>query len=310
VAVDPDSLQNNAASHDAAAAALGFMEFPVIAAWNGVAGQMFQARLDALRKRREELGDAHDRVAVALRAFAVVAESLQGEMRFRAAERSAAIEQASRIEAAMVFAVDPGERNRLQLDREASQHLRRIADRAHAQAQQAFNEAEECCGRAIDSVAHLSQMEPLADRLEQLPLADFMAYKSLVASGVVAAEGLNWTTDGCSDHGIVTGSIDLAECERHDFAYRNNDATTEPRWLDKQKADVRLATDMARKALPNRGNLLKIAIMPASVPLDLQRAGLTFLGVELFGRPSSAQADDKKRAKKSARRRASDSRDK
>ncbi len=40
-----------------------------------------------------------------------------------------------------------------------------------------------------------------------------MSYKALVQTNIVPAEGLNWTSDGCSDGGVVTGGSGLVGAE-------------------------------------------------------------------------------------------------
>jgi len=48
---------------------------------------------------------------------------------------------------------------------------------------------------------------------------------STCSAGELASSGFNWSSDGCSDHGVVTGFAgpgnSESACLRHDFGYRN-----------------------------------------------------------------------------------------
>lgn len=186
------ALHDYAQVNEAAATALTSIVFPTVGSWHGVAGRIFQARVDALARRRNELKDAHDRAASALRVLAVVAEQTQDEMRFRQSQRAEAVEHRRRIDAMSGYATDPAERRRLQHERDACEHDTRMADRAYAKADKAFRSAEKKCVHNIDQLARLDAMEPLAERVGQLSLADFMAYKTLVKAQTIPTEGLNW----------------------------------------------------------------------------------------------------------------------
>jgi uncharacterized protein YukE len=295
MAADPVALYEYARVNEAAATALESIVFPIIGSWHGVAGQVFQARLAALAGRRNELKDAHVRAASALRIFAVVADRTEQEMRFRQSQRVDAVDRRARIDAMLNSTTDPVELRRLQHERDVCEHDIRAADQAYAKAEKTFIAAEKKCSRDIEQLGQLREMEPLAERVGQLSLGDFMAYKTLVQTNVVAAEGLNWTSDGCSDGGVVTGNVGLAACELHDFDYRNHDKTRDPWWLDKQIADVRLAQEMARHAAANNGIPSILVNGPAQIATDLGRAGVTWLGAEVFGRPDATTTDERKK---------------
>jgi uncharacterized protein YukE len=301
MAADHVAVHQYAQVNEAAATALTSIVFPTIGSWHGVAGRVFHARVEALARRRNELKDAHDRAASALRSFALVAERSQDEMRFRQSQRAEAVEHLRRIDATSSCTTDPAEQRHLQHQRDACEHDIRIADRAYAKADKTFQSAEKKCVHDIDQLARLDAMEPLAERVGQLSLADFMAYKTLVDAQTAPAEGLNWTSDGCSDGGVVTGNVNLAACELHDFDYRNNDKTRDPWWLDKQKADVRLAQEMARDAAAKYGGPGILVTGPTQIATDLGRVGLVWLGAEVFGRPDATTTDERKKAKTKSR---------
>jgi RHS repeat-associated protein len=89
---------------------------------------------------------------------------------------------------------------------------------------------------------------------------------------------LNWTTDGCSDRGLVTRSYDIAGCIRHDFGYRNEEAIFGgrlPASAGKAAIDVQLAFDSIEGCLrAGRGRR------------SCTNHGLTVLsGVAIIGRP-------------------------
>jgi uncharacterized protein YukE len=301
MAADPVALYEYARVNEAAATALESIVFPTIGSWHGVAGEVFQARLAALAKRRNELKDAHARTASALRIFAVVADRTEQEMRFRQSQRVDAVDRRARIDAVSGHTTDPVELRRLQHERDVCEHDIRAADQAYAKAEKTFVAAEKKCARDIEQLGQLREMEPLAERVGQLSLGDFMAYKTLVKTNIVPAEGLNWTSDGCSDGGVVTGKVDLAACELHDFDYRNHDKTRDPWWLDKQKADVRLAQEMARDAAVNTGMPSILVNGPTQIATDLGRAGVTWLGAEVFGRPDATTKDERTKTKTKSR---------
>jgi Prokaryotic phospholipase A2 len=301
MAADPTALYEYARVNEAAATALESIVFPTIGSWHGVAGQVFQARLAALAKRRDELKDAHVRAGAVLRVFAVVAEQTQEEMRFRQSLRAEAVDRRARIDAVSSHTSDPMELQRLQHVRDVCEHDIRMADRAYARADKTFQSAEKKCARDIEHLANLREMEPLAERVGQLSLADFVAYKALVKAQTIPTEGLNWTSDGCSDGGAVTGNVDLAACELHDFDYRNHDRTRDPWWLDKQKADARLAQEMARDAATNTGVPGILLGGPTQIATDLGRVGLVWLGAEVLGRPDATTSDERKKGKTKSR---------
>lgn len=301
MAADPVALHEYARVNEAAATALESIVFPIIGSWHGVAGKVFEGRLAALVKRRNELKDAHVRAASALRIFAVVADRTEQEMRFRQSQRMDAVDRRARIDAMSSHTTDPVELRRLHHERDICEHDIRAADQAYAKAEQTFTAAEKKCARDIEKVGQLREIEPLAERVEQLSLGDFMAYKALVQTNIVPAEGLNWTSDGCSDGGVVTGNVDLAACQLHDFDYRNHDRTRDPWWVDKQKADVRLAQEMAREAAVGNGGPSIIVRGPTQVATDLGRVGLIWLGAEVFGRPDSTATDERKAAETKSR---------
>ena len=298
---DPVALYEYARVNEAAATALESIVFPIIGSWHGVAGQVFQARLAALAQRRNELKEAHVRAGSALRVFAVVAERTQQEMRFRQSQRVDAVDRRARIDAMSSHTTDPVELRRLQHERDVCEHDIRMADRAYAKADKTFQSAGKKCVHDLDQLARLDAMEPLAERVGQLSLADFLAYKTLVKAQTIPAEGLNWTSDGCSDGGVVTGKVDLAACELHDFDYRNHDRTRDPFWLDKQKADVRLAQEVAHDAAAKNGGPSILVGGPTQIATDLGRAGVVWLGAELFGRPDATTTDERKKGKTKSR---------
>ena len=295
MAADPTALHQYAQVNEAAAAALASIVFPAIGPWRGVASSVFQARVEALVRRRNELKAAHDRAASALRSFALVAEQTQEEMRFRQSQRAEAVEYRRRIDATIGYATDPAELRRLQHERDACDHDIQMADRAYAKADKAFQSAEKKCVHDIDQLARLDGMEPLAERVERLSLADFTAYKTLVKAQTIPSEDLNWTSDGCSDKGRVTGNVDLAACQLHDFDYRNNDKTRDPWWLDKQKADARLAQEMARDVASKYPGPSILVSGTTEVAINFGRVGLVWLGVELFGRPDAKAKDEQEK---------------
>jgi uncharacterized protein YukE len=301
MAVDPVAVYAYARVNEAAATALTSITFPTIGSWHGVAGRVFRARVEALAKRRNELKDAHHRAASALRSFALIAEETQAEMRFRHAQRVDAVERRSRIDAMTSHTIDPAEQRRLQHERDACEHDMRIADRAYSNADHTFQSAEKKCVHDLDQLARFHAMEPLAERVGQLSLADFMAYKTLVKAKSMPAEGLNWTSDGCSDGGVVTGNVDLAACELHDFAYRNHDKTRDPQWLDKQRADARLAEEMARDAAAQTFSPSVFVGGPTQIAAQVERVGLVWLGTELLGRPDATTTDEQKKKKTKSR---------
>ncbi len=210
MAADPVALHEYARVNEAAATALESIVFPIIGSWHGVAGKVFEGRLAALAKRRDELKDAHVRAAFALRIFAVVADRTEQEMRFRQSQRMDAVDRRARIDAMSSHTTDPVELRRFQHERDICEHDIRAADQAYAKAEQTFTAAEKKCARDIEQVGQLREMEPLAERVAQMSLGDFMSYKALVQTNIVPAEGLNWTSDGCSDGGVVTGGSGLA----------------------------------------------------------------------------------------------------
>ena len=299
---DPVALDEYARVNEAAATALESIVFPIIGSWHGVAGRIFQGRLAALAKRRTELKDAHVRAASALRIFAVVVERTQQEMRFRQSQRVDASDRLARIDAVSICTTDPVELRRLQHERDVCEHDIRAADQACAKAEKTNIAAEEKCTRDIAQLGQLREMEPLAERVAQLSLRDFMAYKTLVQTHIVAGEGLNWTSDGCSDGGVVTGNVDLAACELHDFGYRNHDKTRHPWWDDKQKADVRLAQEMARDAAAKNRGVNILVGGQTQIATDLGRVGLVWLGAEVLGRPDATTTDEREKKKKAKSR--------
>jgi uncharacterized protein YukE len=301
VAADPVALYEYARVNEAAATALESIVFPIIGSWHGVAGQVFQARLAALAKRRNELKEAHVRAASGLRLFAVVADRTEQEMRFRQSQRADAVDRRARIDAMSSHTTDPVELRRLQHERDVCEHDIRAADQANAKAEKMFLAAEKKCTHDIEQLGQLREMEPLAERVGQLSLRDFTAYKTLVQTHIVAAEGLNWTSDGCSDGGVVTGNVDLAACELHDFDYRNHDKTRDPWWVDKQKADVRLAQEMARDAAAKHGVVSILVSGPTQMATDVGRVGLVWLGAEVLGRPDATTSDERKKGKTKSR---------
>ncbi len=301
MAADPVALYEYARANEAAATALESIVFPIIGSWHGVAGQVFQARLAALAKRRNELKDAHVRAASALRVFAVAAERIQQDMRFRQSQRADAVDRLVWIDAMSSQTADPVELRRLQHERDVCEHDIRAADQAYAKAEQMFIAAEKKCTCDLEQLGQLQEMEPLAERVGRLSLGDFMAYKTLVQTHVVAAEGLNWTSDGCSDGGVVTGNVDLAACVLHDFGYRNHDKTRDPWWLDKQKADVRLAQEMVRRAAAKYGGPSILVSGPTQIAVDIGRVGLVWLGAEVLGRPDATTMDERKKGKSKSR---------
>jgi uncharacterized protein YukE len=301
MAADHVAVHQYAQVNEAAATALTSIVFPTIGSWHGVAGRVFQARVEALARRRDELKDAHDRAASALRSFALVAERTQDEMRFRQSQRAEFVAHLRWIDALTGCSTDPAEQRRLQHERDACEHNIRMADRAYAKAGKEFESAEKKCVHDIDQLARLDAMEPLAERVGHLSLEDFVAYKALVVAQTVSTEGLNWTSDGCSDGGVVTGNVNLAPCELHDFDYRNNDKTRDAWWLDKQKADVRLAQEMARDAASKYAGPGILVTGPAQIATDLGRVGLVWLGAEVFGRPDATTTDERKKTKTKSR---------
>jgi uncharacterized protein YukE len=316
VATDPVALYDYASRNEAAAAALESIVFPVIGSWHGVAGRLFQARIDALAKRRNELKDAHARAAWALRDFAVVAERAQEEMRYQQSERAKNADRRAHIDALLRYTTEPAEILRLRHDHDVCEHNIRTADYGYAKAEKSFTDAERKCANDIGHLAHLREMEPLAERIEKLSVKDFVAYKLLVKSGVVSKEGLNWTADGCSDKGIVTGDVDLAACQLHDFEYRNNDKTRDPYLIDKANADARLHDEMIRNATVNKGVVNLVAAGPLHLATDLARAGGVYLGVQVGGWPNANMTDDrltkeeKKEEEEKANKKKTKSRDK
>jgi uncharacterized protein YukE len=299
MAADPVALYEYARVNEAAAVALESIVFPTIGSWHGVAGRVFQVRVEALARRRNELKDAHHRVASALRSFALIAEQTQEEMRFHQSQRAEAVDRRARIDAMSSHTADPVELRRLQHERDVCEHDIRMADRAYAKADKTFQSAEKKCVHDIDQLARLDAMEPLAERVGQLSLADFMAYKTLVKAQTIPTEGLNWTSDGCSDNGRVTGNVDLPACQLHDFDYRNHDKTRDAWWLDKQKADARLAQEMARDAANDFPSILVGG--PTQIVGTVGQVGVVWLGAEVLGRPDATTTDERKKTKAKSR---------
>jgi uncharacterized protein YukE len=301
MAVDPAAVYDYARVNESAATALESIVFPIIGSWHGVAGRLFQARLAALAKRRNELKDAHIRAASALRTFAEVADRAQQEMRFRQSQRVNAVDRRTRIDVMCSYTTDPVELRRLQHERDVCEHDVRAADHAYAKAEKTFLAAEKKCTNDIKDLGQLREMEPLAERVARLSLKDFMAYKALVKADLVSPEKLNMSSDGCSDGGVVTGDVGLAACELHDFGYRNNDKTRDARWLDKQKADVRLAQEMARDAAAKLDSPLIVVTGATQIAAEVGRVGLVWLGAEVFGRPDATTTDQRKKGKTKSR---------
>ena len=231
--IDPEAASRFATANENAALSLMSLMLPAIGEWHGVAGRVFAARRDALARRRGELRDAHLGAADALRTFADTVETLNAELLLRQSQRNDASDAVGRIDRVLSYTTDPAQVQRLRNERSDVQHDLRRADCAITAANEAVEAAERTCAGELSPLADLREMEPLAERLAELSLEDFLAYKGLVTTNVVPGEGLNWTADGCSDYGIVTGSVDLGACQLHDFGYRNEDQTRDPWWLDK-----------------------------------------------------------------------------
>jgi uncharacterized protein YukE len=299
VATDPVALHQYALVNAAASDALRSIVFPTIGSWHGVAGRVFQDRVEALVRRRNQLKEAHDRAASALRSLALTAQQTQEEMEFRRAQRAEAVERRSRIDAMTRQTIDPAELRRLQHERDSCEHDIRIADRAYAKADEVLQSAEKKCVHDIDQLARLDALEPLAERIGHLSLTDFVAYKGLVKAKTIPDEGLNWTSDGCSDDGRVTGNVNLPACQLHDFGYRNHDKTRDSWWLDKQKADARLAQEMARDAANDFPSIL--AGGPTQIIGAVGQVGVVWLGAEVLGRPDAATTDERKKTKAKSR---------
>jgi hypothetical protein len=295
--VDPVAVHEYARVNEAAAAALESIAFPAIGPWHGIAGTLFQARVRALEKRRNELKSAHTRAGLALRTFAVVAEQTQQDMRYRQSQRADAVDRRVQIDASSFYTTDPGELRRLQHERDNCERDIRTADHAHAKAEKTLTDAERRCAHDIECLGQLSVMEPLAERIENLSLKAFMAYKALVQMKIVSREGLNWTSDGCSDHGRVTGDVALPACELHDFDYRNDDKTRDPQWLDKQKADIRFGKEVVRDSVA-KSNVVSVLV---GGPTEAVRTSLIFFGVEVGGTPDAKATDDRKKDKTKSR---------
>jgi Prokaryotic phospholipase A2 len=299
VVTDPAALHEFARVNEAAATALESIVFPTIGSWHGVAGKMFHDRLAALVKRRNELKDAHVRAASALRTFAGVAEHCQEEMRFRQSQRSHAVDRRARIDIRFRYTTDPVELRQLQHERDVCEHDIREADHAYAQAEHKLLEAEKKGARSIEGLAHLSEIKPLAERIEQLQLKDFIAYKSLVEDGLMPKEGLNWTSDGCSDPKHIVLRPEEPACQQHDFDYRNNDKTRVGRFIDKVNADARLRQDLLEKTVKDATpkSIFDLIVAPVAVPAILitgiAQADAVYLGVTVGGTPDATQTDDK-----------------
>jgi hypothetical protein len=292
--VDPVAVHEYARVNEAAAAALESIAFPTIGSWHGIAGTLFQARVRALEKRRNELKSAHTRAGSALRTFAVVAEQTQEDMRYRQSQRADAVDRRARIDVRSSHTTDPVELRKLQHERDVCEHDIRAADNAYAKAEQTLLDADKKCAHSIEGLAHLRETEPLVERLEQLPLKDFIAYKSLVEDRLVPQEGLNWNSDGCSDGGRFTGDVALPACQRHDFGYRNDDKTKAGRFVDKLSADARFGQDLVAKAVKDARpkSILGALAAPVVLTVGVIRSEVVYLGVTVKGTPDSTQTDD------------------
>ena len=292
MSVSPAALAHYALANETAAIELESIVFPNTFGWNGLAGRVFRSRIESLANRRRELVVAHQQAASSLRRMANVAQLLLDELAWRQSQRNDAIDQVAQLDVLARYTTDSVERIRIQNERVLCERHIRAADELLATAGRALAAAETRCAQELDQVARLRAMQPLAERLGQLSLRDFMAYKALVESKALPSERLNWTADGCSDRGVVTGRVDLAACQLHDFDYRNHDKTRDKKFIDKLKADERLGREMVRQAIANvkeRGPLGLVEF-----PVDLIRAPLTYAGATMLGNPDASQRDDHK----------------
>lgn len=221
MAIDPMAIRNLARVNDAEADTLVHLFFPSVPAWHGIGADIFRDRVDSIGHRRDELADAHREAASLLHAFALVSQRLLDDMAWRGRQRDAAEEQVAALKAAIPLATDPVQIDRLQQQlAQATSDRQRATDQWKA-ARSELLRREKVCAHAVAGLANLHTLPSLTTRLWQLPLADFTAYRQMVAAGRLPAESLNWTNDGCSDHHLVTWESSDAACIRHDFGYRN-----------------------------------------------------------------------------------------
>lgn len=295
---DPAAVRRFADANERSADALDAVEVPTIAGWKGVASNMYRERAAAVTERRAQLSKAHRTAAEHLGIFATEAQALLADMHTFERQQLAAIEDIHRVDARIASAVDITTADRLAGDRA-------VCDRRRIAAQHGFNtalaEVTAAETRCADRIARLARVEPLqtlTERLEVLPLAEFIAYKSLIEDGRLPKEGLNWTSDGCSDHGIATGDVGLPACQLHDFDYRNFEKTRDDYFTDKLKADQRLHDELVRNAIEDAkprsvfGWMTVGATAPLILANGLERAEVVYLGVTVGGWPDNTQKDD------------------
>jgi Prokaryotic phospholipase A2 len=214
-------------------------------------------------------------------------------------QQLAAIEEMYRVDNRIAMAGDANVADRLAGDRSVFDRHRQAAKHGYNVALAELTSAEKRCADRIAGLAHVEPLKPLAERLEALPLNDFITYKSLIEDGRLPKEGLNWNSDGCSDRGIVTSNVTLPACQSHDFAYRNNDKTSDGRFIDKVNADFRLRQDLLDKALEDARptSVLGVFAAPFVLVNRVARAELTYIGVTVGGSPDNTQTDNAVTAK-------------
>ncbi len=296
MAIDPLAVRNLARLNDAAADTLVHLFFPSVPAWHGIGATVFRDRVDSIGHRRDELADAHREAAVLLHAFSLAAQGLLDEMAWRGRQRDNAQERVASLRSALGSTVDP-----IQVQRLQAQLAEAISDRQRAVDQWSevkadLSRRERACAHSVKGLADLHALPSLAGRLWRLPLADFTAYRQLVAAGRIPTESLNWTNDGCSDGHLITSESSDDSCIRHDFGYRNWQELSEVKDHAKAMVDQQFGRDLHDVC----GQMPVVSVPDAllghgSIRLDCEMmAAEAFVGVTLVGSPDAHETGKKR----------------
>jgi hypothetical protein len=266
----------------AAADLLQSCSFPSVPSWKGNVANIYRQRAEEFQQRQQELSSYARRAAGIANIFAEKADELQQEIA-RSLQRYRALED--ELHGAM-RAWNPEN-----TEPESVRSIRRERNYAYenfVSLKQELRDVERHATAELQSVFTQSHVTPLVKILvDSVPLGVFMQYRNLVFEGVLPEEGINWSTDYCSDNGWVTGSGAKDACVLHDVTYRNYSQLGEKDAV-KAKADTQLSANMLRNWKGSPGPVAW-AISPIPVASQMIASGGVWLGVHFFGHPNESE---------------------